>query len=294
MNRAPGEEGVYLGDTKQVIPVTGWAHTIDGVAIAQLLWQNQQELSVNRFGQVAYAAELADGRSTSVLFTPTLHWRSAGSGNWSDSGNWTVGLAPAAVHPVVIDSPNGVTVTGPAGQTTIKSLSITSGNTLDLVAGSSIATTDGTTLDAGAFLRGSGSISGQVTNAGTISPGDLAGKITIAGDYQQSGRLELQLGDDGFDQLNITGDALLDGEIDVTGSALPGQSFDLITVAGALSGTPTWNLSGDGSSWKILDKPGIGRVFEVTYVPEPSAAFATVIGAIGLLIARRRKTDSTA
>jgi hypothetical protein len=44
------------------------------------------------------------------------------------------------VHPVVIDSPNGVTVTGPAGQTTIKSLSITAGNTLDLVAGSSIAT----------------------------------------------------------------------------------------------------------------------------------------------------------
>jgi len=48
----------------------------------------------NHGGQVAYRADLADGRSGVFLFTPELRWRAGAGGNCDTAANWTVGLAP--------------------------------------------------------------------------------------------------------------------------------------------------------------------------------------------------------
>jgi hypothetical protein len=74
----------------------------------------------------------------------------------------------------------------------------------------------------GGTLSGLGTITGTVSNAGTLSPGFSAGAISIAGDYIQAptGTLSIEIGGliPGalFDQLNITGQAQLNGKLKVT------------------------------------------------------------------------------
>jgi autotransporter-associated beta strand protein len=99
-----------------------------------------------------------------------------------------------------------------------------------------------TTIANGAFLGGTGTVSGNLTNNGTLSPGYSPGTINVAGNYAQgaTGRLVIQLASGtSFDQLLITGTASLAGtlQIDVLNGFNPnGQSFTLLTATGGVSG----------------------------------------------------------
>jgi len=99
-----------------------------------------------------------------------------------------------------------------------------------------------TTIANGAFLGGTGTVSGNLTNNGTLSPGYSPGTINVAGNYTQgaTGRLVIQLASGtSFDQLLITGTASLAGtlQIDVLNGFNPnGQSFTLLTATGGVSG----------------------------------------------------------
>src|SRR5205814_3666493 len=53
--------------------------------------------------------------------------RNAGSGNWDTNTNWSLSLAPAYVHDVVIDPAANLTVTGPAVNTAIRALTVGTG-----------------------------------------------------------------------------------------------------------------------------------------------------------------------
>jgi hypothetical protein len=106
----------------------------------------------------------------------------------------------------------------------------------------------GTIVDLqGGILSGTGSINGNVQNAGLIEVGGAgsAGLLTIKGDYAQTakGNLNLELGslDSGeFDQLQITGTANLDGTLNVTlldsFLAREGDAFQVLTF-GSRTGT---------------------------------------------------------
>ncbi len=132
---------------------------------------------------------------------------------------------------------------------------LTSGDGTTLVLG------DGTTLDlddgplnpgdtlsltSGASLVGSGTLSSNLVNGGTVSPGSSPGIITVDGDYTQAtgGILEMELAGTNpasdFDQLLVSGDAILDGTLNVTliDGFTPnyGDTFELIS-ANTLSGT---------------------------------------------------------
>lgn len=82
----------------------------------------------------------------------------------------------------------------------------------------------GTTLNlaSGDSLVGSGTLAADLVNAGTVSPGNSAGSVTIQGDYTQesSGVLEIQLGGTTagtqYDQLTVTGTATLAGTLNVS------------------------------------------------------------------------------
>ena len=89
------------------------------------------------------------------------------------------------------------------------------------------------------------SLSQSVLNLGTFAPGDQLGTVTVP-NYEQTaeGSLELQLRgptvDTQYDRLKVTGQAKMDGNIDVTllggFQPGPGNSFNILT-AGSITGT---------------------------------------------------------
>ena len=119
------EEAIYIGDGQDLIPIA-----ISGQYVVTSTFTgaigNELSLGVpNTFGQVPWSLLYRDNFVTAnFLFTPTLHWRSTSSGNWDTTTNWTLGLAPAAVHDVVIDPASPLTIIGPAANTTVNSLTI--------------------------------------------------------------------------------------------------------------------------------------------------------------------------
>jgi hypothetical protein len=181
-----------------------------------------------------------------------------------------------------------VTVTGPAGNASVKSLEIGSANALRLTAGSNLVTASGVTVDTGGLLAGTGTITGMLSNHGTVSPGSSAGAISIIGDYSQTGRLDLELLGNAFDHLDVTGSASLAGDIYVLGAATTvGQTFDVLTAAG-ISGSLTFHFAGPGSSAQVVSLAGGGQALRVTYVPEPAQAVLVLLASIPLLRRRQR------
>ncbi len=93
----------------------------------------------------------------------------------------------------------------------------------------------------GVKLTGTGTITGDVSNSGIISPGTSPGVINVGGSYEQSdeGELSIELGGTtagtGYDQLLITGAASLDGDLEVTlidpFEPAEGDSFNIMTFA---------------------------------------------------------------
>lgn len=81
---------------------------------------------------------------------------------------------------------------------------------------------DNLTLESGDSLIGSGILSANLVNGGTVSPGASPGIITVDGDYTQQadGILEIQLGGTtagtGYDQLVVTGTATMNGTLTVS------------------------------------------------------------------------------
>jgi hypothetical protein len=71
----------------------------------------------------------------------------------------------------------------------------------------------------GGSLNGTGTIAGNVTNAGVVIPGDAPGTLTIQGNYTQTaaGALDINLaGPGGNSQLAVSGTATLAGSMNVT------------------------------------------------------------------------------
>jgi len=80
----------------------------------------------------------------------------------------------------------------------------------------------------GGVLAGTGTVAADVTNAGEVSPGTPEGVLNITGSYTQNaaGSMNFEMGagskssqaklvDPGFDQVNVTGPASLDGTLNV-------------------------------------------------------------------------------
>ncbi len=70
---------------------------------------------------------------------------------------------------------------------------------------------------AGGIIGGNGSLTGRLTNYGTVAPGHSVGHLTIDGDFVQdpSGILEIEIGDGVADQLSVSGRAALAGTLQV-------------------------------------------------------------------------------
>ena len=165
-----------------------------------------------------------------------------------------------------------------AGTTTTMDIPFTNNGTVDIVAGNlrflkgmdngenAVIDLGNGTLNPGETLNlvsgdsliGSGTLAANLVNAGTVSPGNSAGGITIEGNYtqQSTGVLEIQLGGTTagtqYDQLTVTGTATMAGTLNVSliDGFIPqvGDSFTILPYGIRSGGFSTLNLP-EGYRW---------------------------------------------
>ncbi len=125
----------------------------------------------------------------------------------------------------------------------------------------------------GGRLTGTGVIEGDVDNvAGTVSPGNSIGTMTVDGDYTQDvlGTLLVQTDGVGNDLLSITGTAMLGGELRIV-------SFDCETFDNGLQFTVLTAATVEGQFDEITG-PG---VYDVSYTADSVVVTVVVAPVIG-------------
>lgn len=132
-------------------------------------------------------------------------------------------------------------------QTQGQVLEVQSGASLTIGTGASVTVTGGSVANSG-MITGSGSMGGAFINGvgGVIAPGGSPGCIDYASDFTNNGKLEIEL-DDGtactdYDQIRVTGNAVINGTIEISfigGTAPSTTSFTIVTATGTLTAAPT-------------------------------------------------------
>ena len=151
-------------------------------------------------------------------------------------------------------------------------------------------------------VSGAGTVEADVINAGVIAPE----VITIDGNYEQDplGRAEFEIsgliaGTD-FDQLDVTGNVLLDGRLSLVFKDLfapsQGDTFDLVLFGGALQGE--WSqvdITGLLPGFEY-DLQAVGNAVRLTALndalPIPEAGTAPLLGLGLLALAWRNRFNS--
>ncbi len=212
---------------------------------------------------------------------------------------------------VLIDGTSSLSVASydqTAGQTVIQAGGTLDANTVTISGGA--MTVDGT-LDPASIeiltaLDGTGNIIGNVTNDGTVEPGDSGtpGTLTITGNYTQHSTgilLEDILGTSSYSVLDVSGDVNLDGTIKVNllGGFTPGdgETFAFLTGFSSFSGSLTISGVPDPQDWSIFQS---GDSLDLRFgqaggaVPEPRFVIleAAVLACVAFAWRRRRKEAS--
>ncbi len=232
-----GRRGIYLADGRELIAAVRTGDDIGGGRIQALQFHGGAKpagrRAFNAAGQIAYQATLEDGREGVVLYTPALHWRRTGSGDWDGASNWTLGLPPGDVHDVFVDPGRDLTVSGPGGHAAVTRLVIGGGAgtaTLSLNGGT-LRAHDSVEIAGNGVLTGVGVIEGEVHNRGTVRADDstVTEQDRNATQLQAPGRLHARLINAANGQVRVRGGEALrfsargntnTGRIEVNGGRL--------------------------------------------------------------------------
>lgn len=175
------------------------------------------------------------------------------------------------------------------GGTSTAAGAFTQSGILDIASGASFVRSGG--FSNTGTIRGKGTIgvgaTGTLDNNGTIRPGASPGTLTINGNYSQgpNGTLVMELGGTtqgvSYDWLNVTGTASLGGtlQVDLYGGFVPvaGNSFDLVSATGGVSGTFSQNNLPVGYSF--ASSYG-GNLFNLNLQPTAAPASAGTANAV--------------
>lgn len=151
-------------------------------------------------------------------------------------------------------------------------------------------------------LEGIGTVIGDVENRGAVAPGLSPGRLRIDGDYSQldTGELTIELGGlssgNGFDLLEVTGEALLDGRITVrlVSNFIPelGDTFRFLTAVN-VDGVFAEQILPEFGTLTLQIIYGANFVelatIEISAVPLPATLWMFVAG-LGAVFIRRRTT----
>lgn len=185
--------GLYLTDGIDRVEVTRDGAPLAGSSVSFFSWLGGKGL--NKYGQVAFNAQLEDGRSGVFMFTPDrLEWRTAGDGSWDDSMNWTLGIQPDEGRHVYIRPKSNVVIDGPTGAVAVNSLRLgdnegRSVHELRLAPGSSIIALQNIVLEPSARV---------VLELGGTGA-EQYGRLVADGDFHVAGTLQVTLAE-GFSQ----------------------------------------------------------------------------------------------
>jgi hypothetical protein len=200
-------------------------------------------------------------------------------------------------------------------------VSIASGSQLEIQGATYVQTAGVTnvngTLSAGATpvdirggtLSGAGAVIGDVSNGGTVAPGNSPGILLVTGNYTQTlaGILDIEIAGltagSGYDQLRVFGSAFLAGMLEVeliSGFAPTADAFFDILLTGFFSPGSVFGR------FDTVDLPTLSNgTWVVSYlsdrvrvtfalaspVPEPSSSLLLLVGVglLGIAFRRRKK-----
>jgi T5SS/PEP-CTERM-associated repeat protein len=153
---------------------------------------------------------------------------------------------------------------------------------LTLDADGKLSASGSVTVGVHGTVIGNGTIAANTFNDGTVSPGLSAGRLFVTGDFTQSaaGRLQIELYGTGagqFDQLGITGSAVLGGELNISLGTTAGNPFvpqlgDSFTFL-----TSTLGASGSFAS-AHLPSLAAGRMWQIRYGANSTTLAVTLAG----------------
>src|SRR5208337_2821815 len=97
-----------------------------------------------------------------------------------------------------------------------------------------------------------GTIGGNLTNSGTVEPGDQVGTLTVKGNYAQTsaGTLLVPVTPSASSRLAVGGSATLAGNVNFAfapGTYVP-RTYTFLQAAGGISGTFAYNSNADQGS----------------------------------------------
>jgi len=188
-------------------------------------------LNIGSSGSTFTIGGLSGDNLSSAVSTPQLIISTDSSTNAVFAGEITA--APSLVK----TGPGSQKLSGVnsyTGLTTIQQ------GTLIVAAGGSLA--GSVNINPAGILKGSGTIGGNVVNAGTIAPGESIGTLPILGNYTNNGgNYDVEVSANGVsDLIDVTGTATLNGGIVYVGTSDGLYTFQepyLILTSGNLNGT---------------------------------------------------------
>ncbi|MGE0044974.1 MAG: autotransporter-associated beta strand repeat-containing protein [Hyphomonadaceae bacterium] len=140
-----------------------------------------------------------------------------------------------------------------------------------------ITALNGVTIFTGASLTGVGTITGNVVNNGTISPGNSPGTINIAGNYTHNAPATLTIEFNGasqIDLLNVSGTATINGgtlELVSLGGA-DGTGLTFLAAAGGVSGEFDSIVVPFGGAGSVIYNPNNAQIGATLITARPSTA----------------------
>jgi fibronectin-binding autotransporter adhesin len=288
--------------------------------VSDLEEANANVVEVTSGGTLTTSAVSYIGRTANAGFTEsnanTLTVTGTGSSWNAGNQNVFVGFtanAGATSNDNILTVGTGGSVTNVDNLTVGSGTGAAIGNQL-VVNGILSATT--VTISTGNTLSGSGAISGAVTVSGALNPGNSPGQLTINDSLTlgATASTTFELGGTalgtGYDNITLGAAATAlayGGDLVVANyltydMALASQVYDLFSL-GAVTATGDFSsvtvnglsLSFSTGDWTATDGSGSVYLFTqstgnlaVTVIPEPSAALLGLLGALGLLIRRKR------
>jgi fibronectin-binding autotransporter adhesin len=244
------------------------------------------------------------------------------SGTLKNTGTATMPLTKVGTGTQIFragQSTNPGTLTISAGTVKFVDGATLASNLWDVQSGSTLDITDaGYTFLSGKTLEGKGTVLGNVTMQGTLSPGESAGQLTVDGNVSLSGDFKEEITGNvagtSYDQLLVTGanhTVSLGGTLTITAPYIAGatdmfwvvnDSDPSTTLSGAFTNYPTSGtaitglpgLTGFGVYYNADFATGSlsgGNDVVIAYVPEPatvSMLLAAIVMLGGVLAHKRR------